>query len=95
VERDPRRKALKERIKRIAELKVAEIIVPEPEKVFQRFVSSRRILKPRHARDAGRLMALIKVLALLNYMHRKVERNGEWITIYASEKDVESRLPAI
>ena len=90
VDRDPRRKALKERIKRIAELKVAEIIVPEPEKVFQRFVSSRRILKPRHSRDAGRLMALIKVLALLNYNHRRVERSGEWITIYASEKDVEA-----
>jgi hypothetical protein len=90
VERDPKRKALKERIKRIAELKVAEIIVPDPDKVFQRFVSSRRILKPRHARDAGRLMALVKVLALLNYMHRKVEKNGEWITIYASEKDVET-----
>jgi hypothetical protein len=90
VESDPRRKALRERIKRIAELKVAEIIVPDPDKVFQRFVSSRRILKPRHARDAGRLMALVKVLALLNYMHRKVEKNGEWITIYASEKDVEA-----
>jgi len=90
VDRDPRRRALKERIKRIAELKVAEIIVPEPDKIFQRFVSSRRILKPRHARDAGRLMALIKVLALLNYMHRRVEKNGEWITIYASEKDVEA-----
>jgi len=90
VEKDPERRALRERIRRIAGLKVAEIIVPEPEKIFQRFVSSRRILKPRHARDAGRLMALIKVLALLNYMHRKVERNGEWIIIYASEKDVEA-----
>jgi hypothetical protein len=90
VDRDPRRKALRARIKRISELKVAEIIVPEPEKVFQRFIGSRRVLKPRHARDAGRLMALIKVLALLNYMHRRVERSGEWITIYASEKDVEA-----
>jgi hypothetical protein len=92
VESDPRRKALRERIRRIAELRVAEIIVPEPEKVFQRFVEGRRVLKPRHARDAGRLMALIKVLALLNYMHRKVERNGEWITIYASEKDIDNAL---
>jgi hypothetical protein len=90
VEEDPERRALRERVKRIAGLKVAEIIVPEPEKIFQRFVSSRKILKPRHARDAGRLMALIKVLALLNYMHRKVEKSGEWIIIYASEKDVEA-----
>jgi len=90
VEKDPRRKALRARIKRIAELKVAEIIVPEPEKVFQKFVEGRRVLKPRHSRDVGRLMAFIKVLALLNYNHRRVERNGEWITIYASEKDVEA-----
>jgi hypothetical protein len=90
VEKDPRRKALRERIRKIAELKVADIIVPEPEKVFQRFVEGRRVLKPRHSRDVGRLMALIKVLALLNYMHRRVERSGEWITIYASEKDVEA-----
>jgi hypothetical protein len=26
----------------------------------------------------------------LNYNHRGVERNGEWITIYASEKDIEA-----
>jgi hypothetical protein len=90
VERDPKRKALRARIKRIAELKVAEIIVPEPEKIFQRFVSSRRVLKPRHSRDAGRLMALVKVLALLNYNHRRVERRGEWVIIYASWKDVEA-----
>ena len=90
VESDPRRKALRERVKRIAELKVAEIIVPEPEKIFKRFIESRRILKPRHSRDAGRLMALIKILALLNYMHRKVERNGDRLTVYASEKDVDA-----
>jgi len=90
VESDPRRKALRERIRRIAELKVAEIIVPEPEKVFKRFIEGRRILKPRHSRDAGRLMALIKVLALLNYNHRRVEKNGDWLTIYASEKDIDN-----
>jgi len=88
VESDPRRKALRARVKKISELKVAEIIVPEPEKIFNRFVEGRRILKPRHARDAGRLMALIKILALLNYNHRRVEKNGDWLTIYASEKDV-------
>jgi hypothetical protein len=85
-----RRKALRARIKRITELKVAEIIVPEPEKIFQRFIGSRKILKPRHARDVGRLMALVKVLALLNYNHRRGERHGEWVTIYASGKDIEA-----
>jgi hypothetical protein len=90
VESDPRRKVLRERIRKIAELKVAEIIVPEPEKVFQRFVEGRRVLKPRHSRDAGRLMALVKVLALLNYNHRRVEKRGEWVIIYASWKDVEA-----
>jgi hypothetical protein len=90
VESDPRRKALKERIRRIAELRVAEIIVPEPEKVFQKFVEGRRVLKPRHSRDVGRLMALIKVLALLNYNHRRIEKSGERIIIYASEKDIDS-----
>ena len=90
VESDPRRKALKGRIKKIAELKVRKIIVPEPEKIAERFVASRKTLKPRHSRDAERLMALAKVLALLNYNHRKVEENGDGLTIYASEKDIEN-----
>jgi hypothetical protein len=92
VEANPRRKALKERVRRISELNVKEIIVPEPEKVFERFIRGRRVLKPRHSRDMGRVMALIKVLALLNYNHRRIEENSNGLAIYASENDIDQAL---
>jgi len=73
VESNPKRKALRERVKKIAKLNIKKIIIEKPEKIAERFISSRKILKPRHARDAGRIMALIKTMALLNYDHRKME----------------------
>jgi len=48
VEENPERKALRERIKKIAGLNVREIIVQEYEKVYERFISTRKVLKPRH-----------------------------------------------
>ena len=90
VEENPERKALRERIKKIAGLNVREIIVQEYEKVYERFISTRKVLKPRHSRDAGKIMALVKVLALLNYNHRRMEKEGDGVVIYASRKDVEN-----
>jgi hypothetical protein len=89
VEENPERKALRERIKKIAGLNVREIIVQEYEKVYERFISTRKVLKPRHMRDASRVVALAKTLSLLNYMHRKTEKDGERLVIYVSEKDVD------
>ena len=90
VESNPKRKALRERVRKIAQLNVKKIVVPEAEKIAEKFISTRKVLKPRHSRDAGRIMALIKVLALLNYNHRKMEKEGDGVVIYASEKDVEN-----
>jgi len=90
VEGNPKRKALRERIRKIAQLNVKRIIIPEPEKIAERFISTRKTLKPRHSRDAGRIASLIKTLALLNYSHRRMEKEGDGVVIYASEADIDN-----
>jgi hypothetical protein len=92
VESNPKRKALRERVRKISELNVKKIVIPEAEKIAERFISTRKVLKPRHSRDVGRIMALIKVLALLNYNHRRMEKERDGVVIYASGKDVENAL---
>ncbi|MEM4498097.1 MAG: hypothetical protein QW692_04645 [Nitrososphaerota archaeon] len=85
VENDPRRKALRERIKRIKAAGIRDVRIPDPEKIAERFMESKQILKPRHARDIARIIDIIKARALLNLFHRK--RDGD--VIEASEEDVE------
>jgi hypothetical protein len=70
---DPKRKMLIERVKRIKEAKINNIVIPEEYRAFiyQQFVEDHKYLIPRHQRDISRLLALIKAHALLNFMHRK------------------------
>lgn len=86
LESDPARQLLKLRIQAIKQEKIAEIIVPEDEKetIKQYFLDGKKILKPRHQRDIGRLIGLTKTFALLNCWFR--ERKGR--TIYATMDDV-------
>jgi len=85
VENDPRRKVLRERIKRIKAAGIRDVRIPDPEKVAKRFIESKQTLKPRHVRDIARIIDIIKTRALLNLFHRK--RDGD--VIEASEEDVE------
>jgi len=87
LENDPRRRALKERIRIIKEANINDIIIPEPEKIAQRFIEMQGgKLKPRHQRDIERLMCLIGAWALLNFWNRKKDEQNN---IYANEKDIE------
>ena len=85
VERDPRRKALKARIKEIRQMGIMQVRLPNPDKIAERFLSTHPILKPRHTRDITRILSFAKSLALLNAWHRK--RDGD--TIEASQEDID------
>jgi hypothetical protein len=54
--------------------------------VRERFMNQHQMLKPRHQRDIGRLISLIKSIALLNLWWRSHEDT----TITANEDDIEA-----
>jgi len=85
---DPKRKILIERVKRIKEAKIGNIVIPEEYRsfIYQQFLEDHRFLIPRHQRDISRLLALIKAHALLNFMHRKRVDNA----IIVEREDVEA-----
>lgn len=84
VETDPARTKLIERIRAIKELHINEIRIGA--KNIYDLVSERiTLFKPRHQRDIGRILNLVKIFALLNVWNRK-EIDG---AIYADESDVE------
>jgi hypothetical protein len=80
----PKRQLLIERIQAIKEAEIDEIRINDPEKVRKMFFEGIVNLKPRHTRDMGRLIALIKAFALLNLWFR--ERTGN--TIVANDDDI-------
>jgi len=82
------RELLKERIMAIKQERIEEIIIKSPEKIEEIFTKQKRILKPRDARDVGRLISLVKTFALLNLWFR--ERNGQ--TIIANEDDISEAI---
>jgi len=85
LEKDLRRLILKERIKHIKEIGIKQIVIPQSERILEKFIS--RKLKPRDSRDAGKLISIIKSLALLNLWRRKNSSNGK---IIASDEDVDN-----
>jgi len=84
IENDPRRSTLKARIASIKLAHIESITIEKPDMVRKLFLTENKILKPRHSRDIGRIIGLIKSLALLNLWYRK--RDGATIT--ASEDDI-------
>lgn len=85
IESLPDRIALMNRIVAIREEKVDDIIIAEPEEIEKRFYETFTKLKPRHMRDSGHLMKLIKAVALLNVWHRR-QADG---TIVANGYDID------
>lgn len=71
LEEDRRRQLLKARIEAIKNENIENIVVPNYDKVFERFVKEHQKLNPRHSRDIGKLFSLMKSLALLNVWHRE------------------------
>ncbi|MBU0686775.1 MAG: toprim domain-containing protein [Candidatus Margulisbacteria bacterium] len=84
LENEPERKLLKERIRAIKQAKIRDIKISSPEKIEKAFFTVNKILKPRHQRDIGRILSLIKAFALLNLWFR--ERSGS--TIIVNEDDI-------
>ncbi|MEM4713865.1 MAG: hypothetical protein QXQ61_04870 [Candidatus Bathyarchaeia archaeon] len=85
---DPKRRMFIERVKRIKEARIKQIIIPEEYRslIYQQFLEDHRFLVPRHQRDISRLLALIKAHALLNFMHRKRVNDS----IIVEKEDVEA-----
>lgn len=71
LETHPERAALKRRIKAIRDQDIKEIRIHCPETLNKMFFEKFKVLKPRHARDIGRLISIIKSFSLLNLWHRK------------------------
>jgi hypothetical protein len=83
----PRRRWLKARIERIRNAKINQVIIEEQNLVYSRFMETHKRLAPRHQRDIGRILALIKAHALLNWNHRKRPHEE---TIIADHEDIEA-----
>ncbi len=87
LETNPKRKLLCERVEGIRNSKIRNVVIPDAEKVLERFESKRQHLTPRDQRDLPRTISLIKAHALLNCFTRKrVDRE----TIEANEADIEA-----
>jgi DNA primase len=84
LDNNPDRLLLKERIEAIKDENIDSVKIPDAKIIEDVFMQKREILKPRHQRDIGRLIALIKSFALLNLWFR--ERNNN--TIIANRDDV-------
>lgn len=85
LDNNPERKLLKERIRAIKQENIEEIKIGSPDKIEERFFKKNKMLKPRHSRDIGRLISLIKSFALLNLWFRR--KDG--LVVIASDDDIE------
>ena len=88
LENNPGRILLKERIEAIKRENIRDIKVHNPAIIEQIFLSRRLVLKPRHQRDIGRLISLVKAFALLNIWHRKRVKD----VIVTNQKDIEEAV---
>jgi len=90
LEQDPGRSLLKTRIRAIREEKISDINITQEmiTRINAVFLDGVKMLKPRHQRDAKKLMSLVKAHALLNVWHR--EREGS--VIFANSEDVEAAV---
>lgn len=85
VEASPERQQLKDRVLAIKQEHVDDIIVPNPNSIERRFLSSVQSAKPRHQRDVSHLLSIIKCITLLNVWYRRDE-NG---SIVATQSDID------
>jgi len=86
LDSEPNRKLLIDRIRAIKQECISEIKIGRPELIEEAFFRSKKALKPRHTRDIGRLISLVKSFALLNLWFR--DKDGS--TIVADEADIEA-----
>ncbi len=85
IESDKRRQLLIQRIIAIRDEYVDDILVPDEQAVENRFDAMVGAMKPRHMRDMGHVMDLIKAIALLNVWQRKQDDG----TFKATQSDID------
>ncbi|MCL4390229.1 MAG: toprim domain-containing protein [Patescibacteria group bacterium] len=73
LEENLERQSLKERIKAIKLENIQGIKIGSPEELEKMFFGQNKMLKPRHQRDIGRIISLVKAFALLNLWFRQRE----------------------
>lgn len=83
----PTRRWLINRILQIRATEIKNIVIPQREKILQRFMKKRKHLTPRSQRDYPRLLCLIKGIALLNCFNRPQPNPG---SITVNESDIET-----
>lgn len=88
LEGNPARMQLKERIEAIRDEQISDVIIPNQEIIEKTFLEKRKILKPRHQRDIGRLIAIVKIFCLLNLWFR--ERRDD--NLVATQKDIDEAI---
>ena len=76
TENNPKRKVLKERLRAIKDLHIQDIKLHDTKRMEAIFLKTKTRLKPRHQRDSGKFLTLVKMMALLNFPHRKMENNN-------------------
>lgn len=84
LDSQPERQFLQKRIRAIKQACIEDVIIPKQEQIIERVFAGNKILKPRDARDVGRVISIIKALALLNCWYR--QREG--VVILADETDI-------
>ena len=84
LDSNPDRKLLKDRIRGIARAKIKDVRIKSKDELERIFLNEKSILKPRHQRDIGKLISIIKTFALLNLWFR--QREGD--EIIASDEDI-------
>jgi hypothetical protein len=75
LDSDPSRALLKERIEAIRNENIGDIKIIHTDLIEKQFFNGKKVLKPRHQRDIGRLISLVKGFALLNVWFREREGN--------------------
>jgi len=88
--KDENRKELIKRIKQVRNAGITEILIKpdDVQYIEQEYTKKRPELKPRHQRDIGRLIAIIKSFALLNYMFKTRVGNN----IFADREDIDNAV---
>jgi len=87
LESHPRRRWLKARVAAIQNAHIQDVVLPDQERIYERFLGSHSRLAPRHQRDLPRILALIKAHAMLNCWHREHPRPD---AILANHDDIEA-----
>jgi len=84
LDANPKRQMLKDRIRAIKQEQIHEIKIGSVDKINEAFFRKAKPLKPRHQRDIGRIIGLVKAFALLNLWFRDREPS----TIISNEDDI-------